>query len=188
MVLTLNIQHMICLCCIKAVAAILDNMNIAYDKIDIGEVHLSHSITLQQRTAIKSKLHEYGLELMEDKKEILAEKIAAILIEIIHENEELPHINFSEILSNRLCQDYQSLSAIFSKVKGITIQHFIILQKIERVKELITCGQFSLKEISYKLHYSSLAHLSNQFKQITGLTPTSFKNQKLKERLPIDTI
>ena len=129
-----------------------------------------------------------GLELMEDKKSILIEKIKNCVIELIHYNEDLPRINFSEYLAEKLHYDYKYLSSLFSEVKGTTIEHFIIAHKIERVKELLMYDELSLTEISYKLNYSSVAHLSMQFKKVTGLTPTFFKKMKNIRRNALDTL
>jgi AraC-like DNA-binding protein len=182
------IQNMVCLCCKKIVQIELKDMDLGYEDIELGEVHLLKPITVQQRIHLKKQLHEYGLELMEDKKSILVEKIVAIIYKMIHDTEDMPSVNFSVYLTNELNQDYHSLSALFSKTKGITIEQYIIIHKIERVKELIMYDELSLTEISYKLHYSSAAHLSNQFKKVTGLTPTFFKNIKNKKRKSINSI
>jgi len=170
------------------VAEELKNLDLPYISLELGEVLLKNPITEKQRAQLREILHPYGLELMDDKKAILVEKIVSIIVNMIHESEESPKINFSEFLSNQLNQDYQSLSALFSKTKGVTIEHFIILHKIERVKELIMYDELSLTEISYRMHYSSLAHLSNQFKKVTGLSPTFFKKMKNKRRKPLENI
>ncbi len=186
--MNLYIQNMVCHCCKKVVKTELHNMGLLYSHLELGEVHLLKPITSEQRAHLKKVLHEYGLELMEDKKAILVEKIVAIIIELVHHSEELPAVNFSVFLTNQLNQDYHTLSSLFSKTKGVTIEHFIILHKIERVKELIMYDELNLTEISYKLHYSSVAHLSNQFKKVTGLTPTFFKNIKNKKRIPLEKL
>lgn len=184
----LYIQNMVCLCCKMTVAAELNKMELNFTNLELGEVHLTKQISEKERIHLKTILHDYGLELMDDKKAILVEKIVAIIVNMIHHTEELPVTNFSVYLTNQLNQDYHSLSALFSKTKGVTIEHFIILHKIERIKELIMYDELSLTEISYKLHYSSVAHLSNQFKKITGLTPTFFKNIKNKKRQQIEQL
>ncbi|AWV96778.1 helix-turn-helix domain-containing protein [Arcticibacterium luteifluviistationis] len=184
----LYIQNMVCLCCKMTVAAELKKMGLAYSGLELGEVHLTNPITKKEKTLLKRTLHDYGLELMEDKKAILVEKIVALIISMIHDSEELPTMNFSVFLTNQLNQDYHTLSTLFSQTKGVTIEHFIILHKIERVKELIMYDELSLTEISYKLDYSSVAHLSNQFKKVTGLTPTFFKNIKNKKRIPLESL
>lgn len=184
----LYIQNMVCLCCKMTVASELKKMDLHYTSLELGEVHLAKPIEKNERIHLKEVLHEYGLELMEGRKSILVEKIVAVIVKMIHESEELPVVNFSVFLTNELNQDYHSLSTLFSRTKGVTIEHFIILHKVERVKELIMYDELSLTEISYKLHYSSVAHLSNQFKKVTGLTPTFFKNIKNKKRIPLENL
>lgn len=148
--------------------------------VDLGTVEVLEDITPEQRAQLKVNLLRSGLELMDDHKSILIERIKNAIIEMVHHSDELPQNNFSDYLSEKLQYDYTYLSNIFSEVRGITIQQFIINHKIERAKEFILYNELSLLEISYKLHYSSVAHLSNQFKKVTGLTPTFFK--KLKEK------
>jgi AraC-like DNA-binding protein len=163
------------------VAIELSKMNLHHTSLDLGEVHLVKPITIEQGIVLKKILHEYGLELMDDEKAILVERIVIIIVIMIRWSDELPVVNFSAFLTKKLKQNYQTLSALFSKIKGITIEHFIIVHKIERVKELIMDDELNLTEISYKLHYSSVAHLSNQFKKITGLTPSFFKKSENKK-------
>ena len=184
----LYVQNMVCLCCKMTVATELKNMDLHYSSIELGEVHLMKPITANERLHLSKVLHEYGLELMEDQNAILVEKIVGIIVNMIHNIDVIPSLNFSVFLNNELNQDYHSLSTLFSKTKGVTIEHFIILHKIERAKELIMYDELSLTEISYKLHYSSVSHLSNQFKKITGLTPTFFKSIKNKKRKPLEKI
>lgn len=170
------------------VAAELTKEGLSYTTIKLGEVSLTKPITPGQRARIGKALHVYGLELMADEKAILVEKIVTIIVSMIHDTDEIPTTNFSVYLTNQLNQDYHSLSALFSQTKGITIEQFIILHKIERTKELIMYDELSLTEIAFKLHYSSVGHLSNQFKKITGLTPTSFRQIKNQKRQPIEDI
>lgn len=131
---------------------------------------------------MKENLLRSGLELMDDKRSILIEKIKNVIIEMIHYADELPKINYSDYISEKLHHDYTYLSNIFSEVKGSTIQHYIILHKIEKAKELLLYDDLNLTEISYRLHYSSVAHLSNQFKKITGLSPSFYKQLKQKRK------
>lgn len=173
---------MVCLCCRMMVETELTKMDLQFTNLELGEVSLAKPITQTQRTHLGGVLHVYGLKLMDDEKEILVEKIVIIIVKMIHEADDIPVTNFSVYLTNQLNQDYHSLSTLFSQTKGMTIEHFIILHKIERVKELITYNELSLTEIAFKLHYSSVAHLSNQFKKVTGLRPTSFKKFKDKTR------
>jgi AraC-like DNA-binding protein len=128
------------------------------------------------------------LELMDDKKAMLVEKIKNVIVEMVHYADELPETNFSDYLSEKLNHNYTYLSNLFSEVKGITIEHYIIIHKIEKVKELIIYDELNLTEIAYKLNYSSVAHLSNQFKKITGLTPSFFKKLKDKRRSPLEDV
>ena len=148
--------------------------------LDLGLVEILEDIKEEQREQLRINLLPSGLELMDDKKSILINKIKNVIIEMIHYSEEIPKVNFSDYISEKLDYDYTYLSNIFSEVKGITIQHFIIIHKIEKVKELLLYDQLNLSEISYKLHYSSVAHLSNQFKKITGLSPSFYKKLKQK--------
>lgn len=181
----LYIKYMVSLRCKMIVKDELNNMDIQHAAIDLGMVEIPEGITQQQREQLKRSLLKSGLELLEDKKSILIERIKNVIIEMIHYSDELPNMNYSDYISEKLNHDYAYLSNIFSEVKGITIQHFIIVHKIEKVKELLLYDELNLTEISYKLHYSSVAHLSNQFKKITGLTPSYFKKlrQKRKETL-----
>lgn len=179
---------MVCDCCKMTVASELNKMGIIYSNLELGEVHVLKRISTAQRSELKKSLHEYGLELMIDRKAILVEKIVTTIIKMIHHSEEVPNTNFSVFLTNKLNQDYRTLSNLFSKTKGVTIEHFIILHKVERIKELMTYDELSLSEISYKLNYCSSAHLSRQFKKITGLTPTFFKGIKNKKRISLESI
>jgi AraC-like DNA-binding protein len=150
--------------------------------IDLGVVELLENMSDEQRSRLRENLKKSGLELLDDNKSILIERIKNVITELIHYSDEIPTQNYSDYLSEKLNYDYTYLSNIFSEVKGITIQQFIILNKIERVKELLLYDELNLTEISYRMHYSSVAHLSNQFKKITGLTPSYFKkNEKGKK-------
>lgn len=149
--------------------------------VDLGIVEiLDNSLTQEQHDQLKSNLLKSGLELMDDKKNILIERIIDVIIEMIHYSEDVPRENYSDIISKKLGYDYNYLSNIFSEVKGITIQQFIIIHKIERVKELLLYEELNLTEISYRLNYSSVAHLSNQFKKVTGLSPSFYKRLRQK--------
>ncbi len=174
--------------CIMAVKDALKKMNLHFVVVDLGEVDIMENISPQQREELKAALDVSGLELMDDKRAVLIEKIKNVIIEMVHYSEELPKINYSDYISKKLDHDYTYLSNVFSEIKGITIQQFIIVHKIERAKELMLYDELNLTEISYKLHYSSVAHLSNQFKKVTGLTPSHFKKLKDKKRSPIEDI
>jgi AraC-like DNA-binding protein len=166
----------------------LENLGIAYKSVELGEVQLAKPIDDSLTQILKEALHKSGLELMEDKKAMLIEKIITTIVEKVHYSDSLPNINFSSFLSKKLDVDYHKLSDVFSKTKGITIEQFIILHKIERIKELIIYDDLSLTEISFKMHYSSVAHLSRQFKQITGLTPSFFKSLSIRKRVNLEDL
>ncbi len=176
----LYIKFMVSLRCRIVVKDELKKLGLSHGSIELGMVEIKEDITSSQREELKRNLLKSGLELLDDKKSILIEKIKNVIIEMIHYSDNVPKINYSEYISDKLMYDYTYLSNIFSEVRGITIQHYIILHKIERIKELLLYDQLNLTEISYRLHYSSVAHLSNQFKKITGLSPSYFK--KLKEK------
>lgn len=178
----LLIQNMVSLRCKMMVKAELEKLGITYTSIELGEVQLAGTITESVKHELKKALHKSGLELMYDKKAMLIEKIINIIVEMVHYSDEYPDVNFSTFLSEKMEQDYHKMADIFSKTKGVTIEHFIILHKVERVKELIIYDDLNLTEISYKMHYSSVAHLSKQFKQVTGLTPTFFKSLAKRHR------
>ena len=167
--------------CKMVVKSELDKLGLHYTKIELGEVEVMENLTEEQLKLLKYSLLQSGLELMDNQKSILIEKIKNTILEMVLYNEEMPKINFSEHLSNKLKHDYTYLANLFSEVTGVTIEHYIIIHKIERVKELILFDELNLTEIAYKLNYSSVAHLSNQFKKITGLTPTFFKYLKNKK-------
>lgn len=174
--------------CKMVVKDVLKNLDLHFMVVDLGEVEIMENISNETREILKSDLSISGLELMDDKKAMLIEKINNVITEMIHYSDEAPKMNYSDYISEKLNYDYTYLSNLFSEVKGITIQQFIIVHKIERVKELLLYDEMNLTEISYKLHYSSVAHLSNQFKKVTGLSPSQFKNLKEKRRKPIEEI
>ena len=169
---------MVSLRCKLMVKEELRKIGLESTAIDLGVVEVSQNITDEQRLLLRENLLKSGLELLDDNKSILIERIKNVITEMIHYSDESLTENYSAYISEKLNYDYTYLSNMFSEVKGITIQQFIILNKIERVKELLLYDELNLTEISYKLHYSSVAHLSNQFKKITGLTPSYFKKMK----------
>jgi AraC-like DNA-binding protein len=173
---------MVSLRCIMVVKEELRELGINFANVDIGEVELLSKISSTQRESLKLSLKKIGLELLDDKKSILIDKIKNEVIKMIHHSESLPNINFSDFISEKLGYDYTYLSNVFSEVQGITIQQFIIFNKIEKVKELLLYNELNLTEISYQLDYSSVSHLSNQFKKVTGLTPSFFKHMKEMRR------
>lgn len=172
----IHIKYMVSLRCKNLVQNELNNLSIPYLSVELGTVELEGTITRKQLEQLRAALLESGLVIMEDKKAFIIEKIKITIIEMIHHSEDLPKFKFSEHLSNKLKYDYTYLANLFSITEGITIAHFILLHKIERIKELIIYDELSLTEISYKMNYSSAAALSNQFKKITGLTPSFFKS------------
>jgi AraC-like DNA-binding protein len=158
----------------------LKKLGIHYVIVDLGMVEILEDITQEQHDILKINLLKSGLELLDNKRSILIEKIKGVIVEMIHYSDEVPRVNYSDFISEKLGYDYTYLSNIFSEVKGITIQQFIIIHKIERVKELLLYDELNLTEIAYLMHYSSVAHLSNQFKKITGLSPSFYKTLKEK--------
>ncbi len=179
---------MVSIRCKMLVKIELQKINLHFTNINLGEVTIMENITDIQREVLKNSLFAAGLELMDDKRAMLIEKIKNVIIEMIHYADELPKTNFSDYLAEKLQYDYTYLSNLFSEIQASTIEHFIIIHKIEKVKELITYDELNLTEIANKLHYSSVAHLSHQFKKITGLTPSFFKNLKNKKRSNIDNL
>ena len=169
-------------------ASELKNLNLHYTELDLGEAEIQDDVSEEKRSALKAALLRSGLELMDDKKAMLIEKIKNVIVEMVHYADELPTTNFSDYLSERLGYNYTYLANLFSETKGMTIEHFIIIHKIEKVKELIIYDDLSLTDIAYKMHYSSISHLSNQFKKITGLTPSFFKKLKRNGRISLEDI
>jgi AraC-like DNA-binding protein len=166
----------------------LKKLNFPYLKVELGVVTMSNNISDDQREILRATLLKSGLVLMEDKKSLLIEKIKNTIIEMIHYSDELPRIKFSDYLSKKLNYDYTYLANLFSVTEGITIAHFILLHKVERIKELILYDELNLTEISYKMNYSSIGALSNQFKKITGLTPSFFRSLKHERRSNIEDV
>jgi AraC-like DNA-binding protein len=171
-----------------AVKEELKKLGLHFMVVDLGEVEIMENISSEIREELKAALLISGLELMDDKRAVLIEKIINVVTEMVHYSDESPKMNYSDFISEKLNYDYTYLSNLFSEVKGITLQQFIIVHKIERAKELLLYDELNLTEISYKLHYSSVAHLSNQFKKVTGLSPSQFKNLKDKKRNQIEDI
>lgn len=171
---------MVSLRCKMMVKEELTKLGIHCVVVELGMVEILHDITYLQHEHLKYNLQNSGLELLDDKRGILIEKIKNVITEMVHYSEVMPKENYSDFISEKLGYDYTYLSNIFSEVKGITIQQYIIVHKIERVKELLLYDELNLTEIAFKLHYSSVAHLSNQFKKITGLTPSFYRQLKHK--------
>ncbi|WP_232834884.1 helix-turn-helix domain-containing protein [Pleomorphovibrio marinus] len=183
----LYIKYMVSLRCKMMVKEVFKNLGIPYTNVDLGVVEVPAPVSAVQHEYLKKELHRIGLVLLDDKKSILIEKIKNVIIDLIR-SDRLPKVNYSEYISEKVGYDYSYVANIFSEIKGMTIQQFIIFHKIERVKELLLYDQLSLTEISNQLHYSSVAHLSNQFKRITGLTPSFFKQLKENRRRNIEDL
>ncbi|MBZ5856993.1 helix-turn-helix domain-containing protein [Flavihumibacter profundi] len=179
---------MVSIRCKMIVKAELEKLNLHFSSIDLGEAEISEDITPFQWESLKKSLLTSGLELMDDKKAILIEKIKNVIVEMVHYSDELPKIKKSVFISEKLNHDYTYLANLFSETTGITIEQFIIAHKIERVKEMLLYDELNLTEISYKLNYSSVAHLSTQFKKVTGLTPSFYKKLKQKKRINLENL
>jgi AraC-like DNA-binding protein len=186
--LKLFIKYMVSNRCKMAVKTALKTLGFHFIVVDLGEVEIMETISADQRELLVIALGKSGLELMDDKRAILIEKIKNAIIEMVHHSDELIKINFSDFISKKLNHDYTYLANLFSEVQGTTIEQFIISHKIERIKELIIYDELNITEIAWKMNYSSVAHLSNQFKKVTGLTPSHFKQLKDKRRSPIEEI
>jgi AraC-like DNA-binding protein len=186
--MTLYIKYMVSLRCKMFVKDELHKLGLHPVSIDLGVVEIQDDITDEQIEAFGKNLKIGGLELLDDKKNILVEKIKNTIIDMIHYSNEMPKVNDSDYISEKLGYDYTYLSNTFSEVKGITIQQYIIQNKIERVKELLLYDELTLTEIAWELEYSSVAHLSNQFKKVTGLTPTYFKELKNKRQKNLENL
>lgn len=174
--------------CKMVVKEELKKLDLHFMVVDLGEIEIMETITLEQREVLKSALLTSGLELMDDKKAVLIERIKNVIIEMVHHSDEVVKINFSNYLSEKLNHDYTYLANLFSEVQGTTIEQFLISHKVERIKELIIYGELNITEIAWKMNYSSVAHLSNQFKKVTGLSPSHFKQLKDKRRSPLEEI
>jgi AraC-like DNA-binding protein len=174
--------------CKMAVKEELKKLGLHFIVVELGEVEVMETLTVDQREQLKAGLLAAGLELMDDKRAVLIEKIKNAIIEMVHYSDEPIKVNFSDYLSEKLKHDYTYLANLFSEVQGTTIEHFIINHKIERIKELIIYDELNITEIAWKMNYSSVAHLSNQFKKVTGLSPSHFKQMKIKQRNQIEDI
>jgi len=173
---------MVCIRCKMVVKDVLEKLNLHYTTVELGEAEIMENITAEQHDEIKIALLRSGLELMDDEKSVLIQKIKNVIIELVHYSEEPLSVNLSEFLSKKLNHNYTYLANLFSEVQGITIEKFFITHKIERVKELLVYDELNLTEIAYQMHYSSVAHLSAQFRKMTGLTPSHFKQLRQKRR------
>jgi AraC-like DNA-binding protein len=179
---------MVCIRCKMVVKSELEKLGLPYNSVELGEAEICGDITSDKQERLNIALKKQGLELMDDRKSMLIEKIKTIIIELIHYSDYSLKINLSVYLTSKLNYDYTYLANLFSEVQGTTIEHFFIYHKIERVKELLVYDELNLKEIAFKLHYSSVSHLSNQFKKVTGLTPSHFKELKHKRRISLENV
>lgn len=177
---------MVCPRCISAVSKILQELGISYSSIKLGEVRLTKSLSVENKNKFSKALQEAGFNLINDRKGQLIEQMKTLVVDKIHHSSEDLNIKWADFITEKLHLDYKYLSSLYSSVESITFEQFIINQKIERVKELIVYDELTLSEIAFKLNYSSVAYLSNQFKKVTGMTPTQFKNSINKNRKSLD--
>ncbi|WP_241558152.1 helix-turn-helix domain-containing protein [Maribellus luteus] len=184
----LYIKNMVCIRCQAVVRDELEKMGLSYSYVKIGEAELVGNARPEQLIHLAFALKKSGLVLIDDRKSILVEKIKGVIISLVHYTEEQIKVNLSDYLSEKLNYDYTYLSNLFSEVNGTSIEKFYLTHKIERAKELIVYNELNLTEIAYKLHYSSVAHLSNQFRQYTGLTPSRFKKLRNPERIRLENV
>lgn len=174
----LYIKYMASIRSIMFVKSVLDTIGIRYRAVDIGEIDIFHVLNSDQYLQLRKALLMKGFELIDDKRIVLVERIKSIIVEMIRSHEACPKFNFSDYVSKRMNYDYTYLANLFSDVTGITIEYYVIAHKVERVKELLVYEGLNLSEISYRLDYSSVAHLSSQFKKVTGLTPSFYRRMK----------
>jgi AraC-like DNA-binding protein len=184
----LHIKNMVCPRCITSVKKLLNEQEIGHLDVQLGEVVLTSELSPVQKIAFQRGLEKRGFQLLEDYKSQLISKIKSIIVEEVHYSIHPLKVNFSTLLSDHLHQEYSSLSRLFSTVEGITIEKYILAQKTERIKELIVYNELSLSEIAFQMNYSSVAHLSTQFKKETGMTPTTFRQQTQPNRKPLDAM
>ncbi|MPM02261.1 hypothetical protein SDC9_48506 [bioreactor metagenome] len=179
---------MVCIRCELVVKYAFEKMGVDYNWVKIGEAEVKNDLSQEQYIELNKRLKRSGLELLEDKKAILVEKVKNVIIELVHYTEDQIKVNLSDLLTEKLNYDYTYLANLFMEVKGTTIEQFFIFHRIERAKEFLIYDQLTLTEISYRLHFSSVAHLSGQFKKVTGLTPSQFKKLKDSRRATIENL
>ncbi len=184
----LYIKNMVCNRCKMVVKSELEKMGFEPLQVELGEVTLSKELTDEDKTRINSVLQKLGFSLIDDRKSRLIEKIKTLIIELVHQQDSNLNSNLSDYLSSRLNHDYTYMTNLFSEVEGTTIEKYYIAQKIEKVKELLVYNELTLSQIAWQLNYSSVAHLSKQFKKVTGLTPSHFKNIRMEKRKPLDEV
>lgn len=185
---TIHIKNMVCPRCISAVSNILEQLEIPYVSVKLGEVRLFSSLNAQTKNGLSNALQKSGFSLIDDRKSQLIEQMKTLVVDKIHHSSEELDFKWADYISENIHLDYKYLSSLFSSVESITFEQYIINQKIERVKELIVYDELTLSEIAFQLHYSSVGYLSNQFKKVTGMTPTQFKNSVDKNRKSLDEI
>lgn len=186
--MTLFVKNMVCDRCVQAVRRAAETAGLEPLDVELGEVTLSEPPPPEQLERFRENLRSTGFELLDDKRQQLVGRIKAAIVDLVHRRNDDRKVNLSQYLTSTLARDYGSLSALFSEVEGTTIEQFLIRQKVERVKELLVYDELSLSEIADLLHYSSVAHLSNQFKKVTGLTPSHFKRIREQKRVPLDRV
>lgn len=184
----LYIKNMVCNRCKMVVRTEMENAGLQVLSVELGEVEIPGSLSESEKNAIRIRLQAFGFDLINDKKSRIIEKIKNEIVELVHYTRESPKLNLSDHLSQKLHQDYSSLSNLFSDVEGTTIEHYVISQKIEKVKELLVYDELSLSQIADQMNYSSVAHLSNQFKKVTGFSPSHFRKLKDKKRNPLEEL
>ncbi|SDG86418.1 Helix-turn-helix domain-containing protein [Pedobacter terrae] len=184
----LHIKNMVCNRCKMVVKAELEKLGFKTLLVELGEVTLDQDVSAADKVRISEQLSHFGFELLEDKKMQIAEQLKTAIINLVHYNKEPLKINLSAYLSEQLKQEYISLSSIFSEIESQTIEKYFIAQKIEKVKEMLTYGELTLSEIAYQLNYSSVAHLSAQFKKVTGITPSVYKSGSTDSRKTLDEV
>lgn len=182
------IRNMVCIRCKIVVKDEIERLGLHPIRVELGQAEIVENLSVEVLKKFKLALLKSGLELMDDKKSMLIEKIKSVIVDLVHYKEEPLEIKFSEYLSQQLGLDYTYLANLFSEVQGMTIEHYLIAHKIERVKEVLVYDEISLTEIAYRMHYSSVAHLSYQFKKVTGLTPSHFKKLKDKKRKSLEEV
>ncbi|MFG4003159.1 helix-turn-helix domain-containing protein [Flavobacterium aquidurense] len=184
----LFVKNMVCNRCIMVVQDELEKLDLDFTNIRLGEVTLTKELNPDERNAVEAALIPLGFEVIDDKKSRIIEKIKNIIIDLVHHQDNDSKSNLSDLLSEKLNHDYNYLSNLFSEVEGTTIEKYFIAQKVEKVKELLVYDELSLSEIALRLNYSSVAYLSNQFKKVTGLTPSHFKQIREEKRKPLDKV
>jgi AraC-like DNA-binding protein len=184
----LYIKNMVCNRCIMVVTSELEKQGLKFRSVNLGEVDLTDNLSNDEKSKIDKALQVYGFSLIDDKKSVLIEKIKTLIVELVHQKNVELKTNLSDLLSSHLLHDYNYISNLFTEVEGTSIEKYFIAQKIEKVKELLVYDELTLSEIAFRLNYSSVAYLSNQFKKVTGLTPSHFKQIKDHKRIPLDQV